>query len=394
MPLTPLPVTGSCPPCADAPLSPDPAGSSTYRCARCQGAWFGQGALAERLGLMEDHPFLVEHRRSATMTSRACPSCRGSMLVRVRVGRSFALQIDECPLCRGDWVDAALLPKVSAAAAALPRARGSEEGPLRAPSSAEAKGLFSDRFSYDEPWVNGLALPVALVLALLLDATWLRHLVSNFFVNMWLHELGHAALAWMSGYYALLLPFVTFTFTEEKSLLTSFIVALLLGAALIAGISGKHRYLVVLGGGGLLLQLVLTLLVPRRLTFEWITFFGCGGEFVWSTLLLVSFHYRLPDRIRWDFWRYLALLLGAFGLVHALAMWTGVSHDLTTMPMGTALGGQNDGDGDMNRLIRTYHWTPRGIVRAYLAMGYAGLLVVGAHYVVFLRRALQKREEE
>ena len=70
--------------------------------------------------------------------------------------------------------------------------------------------------------------PLALGLALLLDHTWLEHLVSNFFVNMWLHELGHAAIAWLSGYYALLLPFVTFTYNQEKSLLTSAIVALFL----------------------------------------------------------------------------------------------------------------------------------------------------------------------
>ena len=390
MPLLPVVSSGTCPRCDDARLESDPEGNT--RCPRCHGRWFPRGTLGALLGLAEDHPFLVEHRRGATLTARRCPDCRASMLCRMRLGRDFSLMIDHCPICLGQWLDEGLLPRVSAAASALPRPAGAGKGALPAPDRLDPEGLFSDRFAYDVPWVNGLALPAALGLALLLDATWLRHLVSNFFVNMWLHELGHAAVAWMSGYYALLLPFVTFTYNEEKSLLTSLIVALFLGAALLSGLSGKHRYLVFLGGGGLLLQFVLTVIVPRRLTFEWLTFGGCAGEIVWSTLLLVSFYHRLPDRIRWDFWRYLALLIGAFGLVHAMAMWMGVSHDLSTMPMGTALGGQSDGDGDMNRLLGVYRWTPRGVVNAYLRLGYACLAVVAGHYAFFLWRAVKKEE--
>ncbi|MFO0760501.1 MAG: zf-TFIIB domain-containing protein [Byssovorax sp.] len=394
MSLLPLAATGSCPHCGDSPLTPDPDGSATARCARCQGLWLPQGELAARLSLMADHPFLVEHRRAATATARRCPACRASMLSKIRLGKSFTLQVDHCMTCEGHWIEATQMPAVSAAAASLPRPDGPSRGPLRSPAAAAAEGIFSDRFAFDTPLVNAAAVPAALALALLLDATWLKDLVSSFFINMWLHELGHAAVAWMSGYYALLLPFVTFTFNDEKSLLTSMIVALLLGAALIAGLSGKHRYLVVLGGGGLLLQAIMTLIIPRRLTFEWLTFAGCGGEFVWSTLLMVSFYYRLPDRIRWDFWRYLALLIGAFGLVHAVSMWSDVKHDLSLLPVGTALGGRDDGDGDMNKLINLYHWTPKKIARTYLTMGYVGLLVVGGHYAVFLLRALRRKQEE
>jgi hypothetical protein len=74
-------------------------------------------------------------------------------------------------------------------------------------------------------------------------------------------------------------------------------------------------------------------------------------------------------------------------------MWTGVSHDLSTMPMGSALGGQNDGDGDMNRLLDSYHWTARGVANAYLRLGYGCLLVVAGHYAFFLRRALRKETD-
>jgi hypothetical protein len=43
----------------------------------------------------------------------------------------------------------------------------------------------------------------------------------------------------------------------------------------------------------------------------------------------------------------------------------------------------------MNKLMG-WGWSGRGIARSYLALGYAALAVVAAHYAVFLRRALRR----
>jgi hypothetical protein len=166
--------------------------------------------------------------------------------------------------------------------------------------------------------------------------------------------------------------------------------AVALLAAVLAGRSEERRYLVWLGGAGLLLQVVLTFLVPNWRTLRLIVWSGCGGEIVLATLLVVSFHYRLPDRLRWDFMRYVALACGAYALVHATSFWLDVSHHHEALPYGSALGGDEDPNGDMNRLVG-WGTKPEAVAAIYLRLGTVGLLIVAAHYVVFLVRALRGR---
>jgi hypothetical protein len=205
-----------------------------------------------------------------------------------------------------------------------------------------------------------------------------------------LHELGHASVAWLSGHFAVPLPFYTSTGPSERSVLVAFTLAVALLAAVLAGLSERRRYLAWMGGGALVVQAVLTLGVANWRTLRWFTWSGCGGELAWSTLLVVSFYYRLPDRLRWDFVRFVALAAGAFGLVHAFTFWRGVSLQPGYLPMGSALGGSDDPNGDMNKLIG-WGATPAGIAAGYLGLGYAGLAIVAAHYVVFLARARFRR---
>lgn len=382
-----------CPRCGDVPLGPLEAvpGVTVDFCGSCKGLWCEEGELAALLGARDDHPLLASSRRAGTTSIRHCPACPDTFLRTCRLELADDLRLELCPSCQGEWIDGGVFPKLKARVDAAPAARPRAAPPPPRPATPPAAtGRFSDRFEYDVPIVNGVAVPAALLLALLLDATGLRFFLSVLVVNMWLHELGHAALAWFSGYHAVLLPFVTFTFPEQKSGLTSFALALVLGACVHFGVSRKRPYLAVLGGAGLLIQACLTLLVSRQTSLEWITFAGCAGEMVWSTLLLTSFYYRLPDRLRWDFWRYVALFFGAFGLVHAVSQWRSVSGGQSLLPLGSALGGKGDSGGDMNKLLDLHGWTADGIIRAYLGIGHACLAVVAIHYGSFLHRALRK----
>ncbi len=356
-------------------------------CSSCKGLWCDEGELAALLGARDDHPLLAAARRAGATSPLRCPACEEAFLRSCPVGPD--LRVALCPTCQGEWIDGGELPKLRAhlVAHAPPRPRTGPPPPPAPPS--EASRIFSDRFEYDDPLVNGIAVPAALLLSLLLDVSGLRFFLSALVVNMWLHELGHAALAWFCGLHAVPLPFITFTFPEEKSALTSIALALILLTAIHFGRTRRRPYLVVLGALGLLLQAALTFFAPASRTGEWISFAGCAGELVWSTLLVISFYYRLPDRVRWDFFRYLALLFGAFGLVHAATQWYSVSRGLTPLPLGSALGGADDPGGDMNKLL-SHGWTPGGVAGAYVRLAQACLALVAAHYAFFLRRALRK----
>ena len=86
----------------------------------------------------------------------------------------------------------------------------------------------------------------------------------------------------------------------------------------------------------------------------WQILSGALGELLLGAFLLVAFHFPLPDKIRWDFWRWVAIIPGALCFTHAMKLWRTVASDVSQMPWGSALG--NDSDGDMNRLVQQFGW--------------------------------------
>lgn len=70
-----------------------------------------------------------------------------------------------------------------------------------------------------------------------------------------------------------------------------------------------------------LLQFYLTWFTSSY-TFEMLlTFGGIGGEFYLSSLLIGGFYLRLPDRWRWDFWRFIALGVAANTFWNSFWQW-------------------------------------------------------------------------
>jgi hypothetical protein len=100
--------------------------------------------------------------------------------------------------------------------------------------------------------------------------------------------------------------------------------------------------------------------------------------------LLAAFHFPLPDRLRWDFWRWPALLPGSVCFTHALLLWARAAGDASQLPWGAAIG--DDSDGDINRLVRDFGWSAAALASFYLkAGGVSALGLVGA-YAFALRR--------
>src|SRR5688572_14507308 len=91
--------------------------------------------------------------------------------------------------------------------------------------------------------------------------------------SMWLHELGHAATAWLSGFPAFPGPWKTSISETRSALLAVVLAALLVGGAAWAWRAGRRR-LAWAAGAVLVLQLILTLGVRRRHAEALILFFG------------------------------------------------------------------------------------------------------------------------
>jgi Zn-finger nucleic acid-binding protein len=375
---TETPPGGPCPRCGGA-LSPGGADGAAF-CAACRGVFWPRAALAEGIGVGADHPLLDEARVRATLTSAACPSCRAVPLERLRLDEPGTVRVDACPRCRGVFVDgadaAALRERVAALAARPTRTERARDEAARLAATT--------RLPDGGPWVDAVAVPVALAASSVLVATDLRAL-PELAVNMPLHEIGHAAIAWFTGHMAIPLPFVTLAFPERQS---PAIIALLfaaLVAAVVAGVRTKRRYLVVIGGVGLVAQGLLTGPLARHFSGTWMAGSGVAGEYVWSTLLLVSFHHRMPDRMRWDFWRWLALAAGAFGLVAVTHRWWGDVPDLAAGE-GTRVGVH--ASTDMSVLVDEYGIGPARLRSVYRALGAACFGAVGVHWAALVLRRL------
>jgi|GEM_PF-745267 len=243
-----------------------------------------------------------------------------------------------------------------------------------------------DRFSFGNWSVNAWAYPAALAMALMVNNIGLLQLL-HLPWHIWIHELGHATIAWWSGYRALPLPIGWTSISSQRDPFVYFGILFLLILLFWSARQEQIRWLQALAVLLALSQFCMTWLMPNRTQDLLITFGGVGGEFYLSTFLMASFYFPLPDRWRWDFWRFIVLGIAASSLWRSFWEWRSIRLGLAEVPWGTLLGGQGDAGGDMNRLNYDFGWSPDQIIQTYTFLGNLCILVVLSLYVLFLLRA-------
>src|SRR4051812_23508275 len=116
-----------------------------------------------------------------------------------------------CPRCHAPRGDGAECPRcgVIYARAAERRARDlAAAGPLELTTSAPEQQFqptpilqttADAALEPEELWIRRLAIPVALAAFWVIDQSDMLHALARTFLSMWVHELGHAVTAWLSG---------------------------------------------------------------------------------------------------------------------------------------------------------------------------------------------------
>lgn len=250
--------------------------------------------------------------------------------------------------------------------------------------------LPSERAAIDAPLPTLLTLPLSFLLAGLAIATDFGRLLATPFAIQF-HEFGHALVAWLTGRVALPMPCGLTVWSLEPSIgihVVLVLLALLLG---LRGLRERARFPVILAVGLVSAQLVVAAFV--RDDEAVILLAGGAAELVLPALAMIASFFRMPDRLRWDFFRFLVVPIAASTYLLAMRMWLAVRLGREPAPVGSFLGTSGDGSGDLERLVRDHGFTIRGIVDGYLALGIvtgAALLVVFAvaasRAVVRLRR--------
>lgn len=373
---------GECPTCASQALEDHDAGSGlrVARCPHCRGTFAEQSqvrALVRGASLTQTTdvaPLLLGGEPEVR-----CPACVDVSMQPLSL-RSGEGDLWQCRRCGGVWLPEPALFALRRAAPAKPTLTAPPGERARKSSVVDrdpGRGLAHSRSRFDAGVENLVGVPAMLLLSALLCATPFGRLLASM-VGMPFHELGHAAASWLSSRIAIPLPFFTFWF-DDQSVLMGLVVASALGWLGYRAYQEDNRFAMGVAATLLFIQAIFTLALPTDLTLMWQILSGAMAELLFGAFLLVAFHFPLPDRLRWDFWRWVAIIPGALCFTQAMLLWRRASNDLNHMPWGAALGAESD--GDMNRLVGQFGWSAQELADFYLRTGYVCVIALVAAYV-------------
>ncbi|MBD1872812.1 hypothetical protein H6F75_04905 [Nodosilinea sp. FACHB-131] len=240
----------------------------------------------------------------------------------------------------------------------------------------------TDLLSFQNRYSNGLIFPGLMLLGMLMNAMPIVNALL-FGIKIWLHEFGHATVAWLSGRQALPLPIGWTSYNPQRSLLVYLAILVLLGLLFWAGRREGQRWPMVLAAVLAVVQFYMTWLLPADRFEMLMAFGGVGGEIYLSALLMMGFYFPLPNYFRWDFYRFPVVLGAAFCFWGQVWLWQQVPKGKASIPFGSLWGEAEH--GDMNQLIDIHGWMPGDIIGTYGTLTHLCLLgIIGVYgYTLF-----------
>jgi hypothetical protein len=232
------------------------------------------------------------------------------------------------------------------------------------------------------------AVPGMLLLWFILVQADLGRFFARTFFGMWLHELGHAAAAWLCGIAAIPGPWFT-SVDADRSFL--FALALIggLGWAAWRTWTDEKRLAFAVAVGVLALELVCTLLVSLRAAHVFIFFAGDAGCLVFGALLMAAFFVPPEHKFHRDWLRWGFLVIGAAGFADTFDEWWKARSDYTRIPFGEF---ERGGPSDPSALVEA-GWAVSAIVHRYIAVGLVSLAALVPLQILHLRRTQAALEE-
>jgi hypothetical protein len=279
-------------------------------------------------------------------------------------------QTDECLKC------GVIFAKYLAFENAVAAVRPVEQKPTQEVAAEQRK-------SQSEFLYRIFALPGALLFGYL--ANWATPMLTTF-LAMWLHESGHAITAWFCGYAAFPTAWITLIPAERGRW-----ISIVLGAAVAVGgylAYRLERWFWVAVSAAVLVLFVLGNIQPAAHARLLFTFWGEGGAYVLSTILMLSFYAR-PDapitrsQVRWGL-----LILGAMAFWSVYTRWSGGFENIAQFLEDTDERGI---PSDMRVLNLEYGWSTFVLINRYRTLGYACLVVLAGAYAAGLLQVRRLR---
>ena len=202
-------------------------------------------------------------------------------------------------------------------------------------------------------------------------------MLERIFCGMWLHELGHAATAWLLGYAAFPGPWLT-PMASERSLLFSLLVpAILLALAARAWRAEKIAAAALLAASAPLLYFLASRVSPARAR-ELIVFFGDGGALIFGTLCMLTLYAPAGSNLKRGWLRWGFLAIGAAAYADVATVWWGARSDVDLIPYGLIEG---VGLSDPSVLSERFGWSASMLVARYCLLAGACFVVLAAAWL-------------
>jgi hypothetical protein len=220
------------------------------------------------------------------------------------------------------------------------------------------------------------AIPAALALGILFHWFSLGQFLQRNFFGMPVHELGHAASAWLCGHWAVPIMWKTL-WGEERGFVMPVLLLAGLGYVVFQGWSKQKPELLALGGAGIVAQAIGTLYLKQSTAISMIVFGGDGMGMVIATGLMASFFFGKDTQLykgslRWGF-----VIIGAAAFVDIYSTWLAAAGDFGRVPFGEQEGGLLS---DATRLVDEHGWDTRAMIRRYVALGSLCLAALAVIY--------------
>ncbi len=238
--------------------------------------------------------------------------------------------------------------------------------------------------AFDRPVVNLVAVPLVGGLAILVTQSFLGFFLQGF--HVWVHEFGHATVAWFTGKKALPLPIGWTNISPDKSFFVYVGILFLLGLLFAAGWQERKPWPVIFAAGLAVLQAGMTWLLPAEQARLWIVFGGCGGQFYLSALMVALFYFEFPEKFKWGACRYVFLFIGASSFYETYTFWRKVKYGMVPLPYGSMVNGEEDASGDLDTLSADFGWSDRQIIATYNHLGNVCLAALVIVYAIFALR--------
>lgn len=246
----------------------------------------------------------------------------------------------------------------------------------------------TDLSSFNNRYSNGIIFPALLVIGMILNAMPIANLLLRG-IKIWIHEFGHAVVAWLAGRQAIPLPIGWTNVNPQRSFFVYLGVLILLGLLYWSGQREKKRWPMVLAVGLALLQFAMTWLMSANTFDMLLAFGGIGGELYLSTLLMVSFFFPMPAYWRWDLYRYPVVLGAAFTFWGQFWLWKAIRMGRASIPFGMMWGDAEH--GDMNILVNRHQWEPGTLISTYNTIANLCFLALLGVYAYALYRQHRHR---